>query len=94
MLRNAALGVGIRGTGVLACEAMRIRASISTITRVAALLAAVSAAGACTHPSGKLMVDAPKMLPYQPPDIDEITGIDSDEPEADAGAGSAQKPHK
>ena len=73
---------------------MRIRASIPTIMRAAALLAAVAASGACTHPSGKLMVDAPKMLPYQPPDIDEITGIDSsDEPEAPA-EGSAQKPHK
>jgi hypothetical protein len=38
------------------------------------------------------------MLPYQPPDIDEITGIDSSE-EAEAGkdgaaADSAQKPQK
>ena len=84
----------ILGAGVLACGAMRIRASISTITRVAALLAAVSA-GACTHPSGKLMVDAPKMLPYQPPDIDEITGIDSsEEPESPTGQSPAQKPQK
>lgn len=46
------------------------------------------------------MVDAPKLLPYQAPDIDEITGIESpDEPDAaGAGVGSAQNqqraPHK
>ncbi len=76
---------------------MRMRASIPAIVRVGALLAAISAGAACTHPGGKLMVDAPKMLPYQPPDIDEITGIDSsEEPEAAPGAsaGSAQNPHK
>ena len=50
--------------------------------------------GACTHASANLMVDAPRLMQYQPPDIDEITGIDSsDEPEAPA-EGSAQKPHK
>jgi hypothetical protein len=46
------------------------------------------------------MVDAPQMLPYQAPDIDEITGIDSEETEEDAaagsgaGSGSAQAPHQ
>lgn len=71
---------------------MRIRASILTT----ALLIAISSGVACTHAGGKLMVDAPKMLPYQAPDIDEITGIDSDAPgEGQApSAGSAQKPHK
>jgi hypothetical protein len=38
------------------------------------------------------------MLPYQAPDIDEITGIDSEEAEEDAaagaGSGSAQAPHQ
>jgi hypothetical protein len=70
---------------------MRIRASILTT----ALLIAISS-GACTHAGGKLMVDAPKMLPYQAPDIDEITGIDPDAPDEapPPGAGSAQKPHK
>jgi hypothetical protein len=72
---------------------MRIRASILAT----ALLIALSTGGACSHAGGKLMVDAPKMLPYQPPDIDEITGIDSsatpDEP-APAGQSPAQKPHK
>jgi hypothetical protein len=67
------------------------------MTRATALLCAIWAGAGCTHPSAKLMVDSPKMLPYQAPDIDEITGIDSsEEPDANAGAhgGSAQKPHK
>jgi hypothetical protein len=74
---------------------MRIRASISTIARVAALLSALSAAAACTHAGGRLMVDSPKMLPYQPPDADEIAGVEADETEdAGAGSGSAQPAHK
>jgi hypothetical protein len=65
-----------------------------------ALLMALWAGAGCTHAGGKLMVDAPQMLPYQAPDIDEITGIDSEEAEEDedaapgAGSGSAQAPHK
>jgi hypothetical protein len=59
------------------------------------MLFAVSTGAACSHAGGKLMVDAPKMLPYQAPDIDEITGIDSsEEPEAGAAAGSAQNPQQ
>lgn len=74
---------------------MRIRAPLPVIASVAAVLSAALAAGACTSPGGKLRVDAPKLLPYQPPDIDEITGIDSsEEAEAEAAAGSAQKPQK
>jgi hypothetical protein len=73
---------------------MRIPASIQTIARVASLLAAVSAGAACTHAGGKLMVDVPKLLPYQPPDADEIAGIDTDEDAPAPGAGSAQNPHK
>jgi hypothetical protein len=69
---------------------MRIRGSILT----AGWLIALSTGTACTHAGGKLMVDAPKMLPYQAPDIDEITGIDSsDEAEAPATA-PAQNPQK
>jgi hypothetical protein len=63
-----------------------------------ALLTALWAGAGCTHAGGKLMVDAPQMLPYQAPDIDEITGIDSEEADEDAasgaGSGSAQPPHK
>jgi hypothetical protein len=72
---------------------MQIRASLLTIARAAALLAAAAAAGACTHASANLMVDAPKMLPYQAPDADEIAGVESDD-DAAPGPGSAQPPHK
>lgn len=49
---------------------------------------------ACTHAGGRLMVDAPKLLPFQPPDADEIAGVDPDADEAAPPAGSAQNPHK
>ncbi|HEX8115108.1 MAG TPA: hypothetical protein VF516_45585 [Kofleriaceae bacterium] len=52
-------------------------------------------AGACTHASANLPVDAPRLMQYQAPDIDEITGIDSDDTDqAGAHKGSAQAPHK
>jgi hypothetical protein len=74
---------------------MRNRASLLTIARAAALLAAVVAAAGCTHASANLAVDSPKMLPYQAPDVDDITGIDSDDEAAPSpGPGSAQTPHK
>ncbi|HEX2689549.1 MAG TPA: hypothetical protein VHN14_23170 [Kofleriaceae bacterium] len=75
---------------------MRIRASRATITQATALLAAIWAGAGCTHAGGQLMVDIPKMLPYQAPDIDEITGIDSSDLPEDAGThpGAAQPPHK
>jgi hypothetical protein len=74
---------------------MRNRASFVTIARAIAALAVVWAAGACTHPSAHLMVDSPKLVQFQAPDVDEITGIDSDEAETVApGNGSAQTPHK
>lgn len=51
-------------------------------------------AGACTHAGGKVPVDQPKMLPYQAPDIDEITGIDSDDEAEAPAAAPAQNPQK
>lgn len=67
-----------------------------TIARGVALLGAIASGGACTHASAKLEVDVPRILPYQPPDIDEITGIDSDDADDTPapGTGSAQSPHK
>src|ERR1043165_455143 len=74
---------------------MRIPASFATIARVGSLWAAVSVGAACTHAGGRLMVDVPKLLPYQPPDADEIAGVDPDAEEPAApGAGAAQNPHK
>ena len=59
------------------------------------MLAAVAAAAGCTSAGGKLMVDVPKLLPYQPPDADEIAGVDSEDDEAPGtGSGSAQNQHK
>jgi hypothetical protein len=75
---------------------MRIRASVVVTTaKAAALLIAMSAGVACSHASAHLMVDAPKLMSYQPPDIDELTGIESPEPPDEAvGAGSAQNPQQ
>lgn len=91
---SAAACSQVFGAGVLACGSMRIRASILTTARAAGVLIAITAGVACSHPSGKLMVDSPKMLPYQAPDIDEITGIDPDEAEEDAAAATAQNPQQ
>lgn len=52
-------------------------------------MVALSTGVACSHASGSLMVDSPKLLPYQPPDIDELTGIDSSEDEDSKGAEGA-----
>ncbi len=51
-------------------------------------------AGACTHASANLPVDAPRLMQYQPPDIDEITGIDSDDTDQGTHKGPAQAPRK
>ena len=91
----------MRAQAVLASLAMR------TLKVIAVVLAA-TAGVACTHAGGKLAVDTPALV-YQAPDIDEITGIDSeaaDETPAPApsptpapgtgsgSAASAQNPHK
>jgi hypothetical protein len=74
---------------------MRNRALLLTVARAGALMAMTWTLGACTHASANLTVDAPKLMQYQPPDIDEITGIDSDEADqAGAHAGSAHAPRK
>lgn len=91
---------GPGGTGrvaaVLACHPMQIRASLLTVVRAAGLAGVIATTAACTHASANLMVDVPRILPYQPPDIDDITGIDSDEADAapGTGSGSAQSQHK
>lgn len=77
---------------------MQIRALLLTIARAAGLAGAISTTAACTHASANLMIDVPRILPYQAPDIDEITGIDSDDADqatgTGTGSGSAQKQHK
>jgi len=72
---------------------MRYRALLLSVARAGGVLCTMWTAGACTHASANLPVDAPRLMQYQAPDIDEITGIDSDDDEA-AHAGSAAKQHK
>lgn len=64
---------------------MKIRATIATLLRLSAVTAGL---GGCTtaHSVGKLTVDSPA-LPYQAPDISDITGIE--EPDEGEGSGSA-----
>ncbi|HEX3764301.1 MAG TPA: hypothetical protein VHW23_36655 [Kofleriaceae bacterium] len=69
---------------------MRNRALLLTAARAGALLCMMWTAGACSHASANLMVDAPKLMQYQAPDIDDITGIDSDD--ADQAAPKAPAP--
>lgn len=65
-------------------------------------LSGLAALGACSHASAHLMVDAPKLMQYQAPDIDEITGIESSDEAAEAAKpggesssnSQAQSPHK
>jgi len=85
---------------VLASTVMRTWASILTIAKVCAGVATITVAGGCGGTKmGKVMADTP-ILPYEAPDIDELTGIetpdsdDATEAPAAAGAGSAQNPQK
>lgn len=73
---------------------MRIRASVLTVAQAVAVVAAISSGAACTHPSASLMVDSPKLLPYQPPDINEITGIEPPEDADEAAPAPAQNPQQ
>lgn len=80
---------------VLACQAMRTHSLLLTAARVGGLMCMMWTAGACTHASANLMVDSPRLLKYEPPDIEEITGIDSDDTDQPAAhTGSAQAPRK
>jgi hypothetical protein len=56
---------------------------------MAAMMTMSAVSGGCTHASANVPVDSPKLMSYQAPDIDEITGIDSD---SDADAAPADKP--
>ena len=62
---------------------MKLRAMIVTVVKLSTLAGAGTLAACGAH--GQLRVDTP-VLPYQAPDISDITGIDED----DAGSGSAE----
>jgi len=86
---------------VIASTVMRTRASILTIAKACAGAAIITTAGGCGGTKmGKIMADTP-VLPYEAPDIDELTGIEPPDPDeateapaAGSGAGSAQNPQK
>jgi hypothetical protein len=77
---------------------MRIRSSILVAAKLAAIAAVTSATACGGGGAGKIMADT-TILPYQAPDIDEISGVDSEADEGDgsgsgSGSGSAQNPQK
>jgi len=62
---------------------MRLPATLAISFRFLSVLGlATGALGGCHHAAGKIMADT-TLLPYKAPDIDDITGIDSDAPPAD-----------
>ena len=76
---------------MLASIPMNLRATIVTTMKLATAAVALAAGAGCGHTIGKLAVDIPAM-PYQSPDIDEITGMDSDaEAGSDSGSGSGSE---
>jgi hypothetical protein len=73
---------------------MRIRAAFVSAGMLAAMTAMAGLAGGCTHAGGNVPVDSPKMMPYQAPDIDDITGIDSSEEESAPATPAPATPEK
>ena len=72
---------------VLASELMKIRAYSLAFVKLAVATAAAGGLAGCAGTRGKVVVDSPA-LPYQAPDISEITGIDDDDGDSDAGSAS------
>ena len=72
---------------MLASELMKIRATFLGFAKLAAATAVTGGLAGCAGTRGKVVVDSPT-LPYQAPDISEITGIDDDD-SGDSDAGSA-----
>jgi len=64
---------------------MKFRAAFLGLTKLAAATAVTGGLAGCAGTRGKVVVDSPA-LPYQAPDISEITGIDED---SDSDSGSA-----
>ena len=71
---------------MVASDPMKIRATVFVIAKLSAI-AATTGLAACGAAQGKLRVDSPA-IPYQAPDISEITGIE--EPDEGEGSGSAE----
>ena len=75
---------------MVASEPMKLRAILLTVVKVSATGVALGAT-ACGGSPGKMVVDV-STLPYQAPDISEITGIE--EPDSDGEAGGSAQPGK
>jgi len=73
---------------VLASELMKIRAYSLAFAKLAAATAVTGGLAGCAGTRGKVVVDSPA-LPYQAPDISDITGIDDDDADAGSATGSA-----
>ena len=77
---------------VIASESMKIRAALMTIVKVG-VVATAGLSGCASRPN-KVMADTP-VLPYQAPDISEITGIEEpDEADVDEGTTPAPEANK
>ena len=72
---------------VLASELMKIRAYSLAFVKITAAMAVTGGLAGCAGTRGKVVVDSPA-LPYQAPDISDITGIDDDD-DAGSATGSA-----
>ena len=68
---------------VLASERMKIRATFLGFVKISTAIVLASCGGS----RGKVVVDSP-VLPYQAPDISEITGIDEDAGDTSTSRGS------
>ena len=73
---------------VLASELMKIRAYSLAFVKLAAATAVTGGLAGCAGARGKVVVDSPA-LPYQAPDISEITGIEEPDTDSDSDEGSA-----
>lgn len=73
---------------------MQTRSLVTVVGKIAALALLAIAGFACGGAQkGRINPDTPA-LPYQAPDIDELTGIDPDEEPEESAEGSAQNPQK
>jgi hypothetical protein len=68
---------------------MKIRATLLLCVKVGVI--ATMATG-CWGGNRKILADAPQILPYQAPDISEITGIEEPDTDSDSDEGSAAAP--
>jgi hypothetical protein len=71
---------------MVASALMKLRATVISIAKISAVFGLAACGGGA---GGKLMVDTP-VLPYQAPDIGEVTGIEEPDNDEASGSGSTQ----